>query len=246
MHPDIVGLVALTAANGISCGVITNGWFLPRYIDRLAAAGLSRLDISLDSAEFAEHELDRGLQGLERIVEDIARACAYRVPVRASVTISRLIRYDRLPETLRRLGFEEVVFSYPRREPFGSTSLVYGGESRLVDLDRDELLAALAAIGRLRNDRCGARSRGRRSQRRGSIAAPTRRSAIAAGTDRGNIEDASPGTSAKASQGRHRRRKASEPTFRPRRRQRPDCAPKKPDGKPIVTIGVARTVGFLY
>src|SRR5262249_34486769 len=50
---------------------------------------------------------------------------------------------------LRRLGFDCVSFSYPRREPFGSTSLVYG-ESHLVDLDRDELLAALDAIGRLR------------------------------------------------------------------------------------------------
>jgi hypothetical protein len=37
----------------------------------------------------------------------------------------------------------------PRREPYGSTSLVYG-ESELVDLDRDELLAALTAITALR------------------------------------------------------------------------------------------------
>lgn len=65
------------------------------------------------------------------------------------MTVSRLVRYDQLPATLRRLGFDNVSFSYPRREPFGSTSLVYG-DSQLVDLDRDELLAALAAIGALR------------------------------------------------------------------------------------------------
>jgi hypothetical protein len=69
--------------------------------------------------------------------------------VQASVTVSRLVRYDELPDTLRRLGFDHVAFSYPRRDPLGSTSLVYG-ESSLVDLDRDELLAALDAIGRLR------------------------------------------------------------------------------------------------
>jgi hypothetical protein len=40
--------------------------------------------------------------------------------------------------------------SYPRREPFGSSALVYSADSPLVDLDRDELLAALEAIGRLR------------------------------------------------------------------------------------------------
>jgi molybdenum cofactor biosynthesis enzyme MoaA len=49
VHPEIVRLVAHTCASGIQCGVITNGWFLPRYIDPLAAAGLSRLIVSVDS-----------------------------------------------------------------------------------------------------------------------------------------------------------------------------------------------------
>jgi MoaA/NifB/PqqE/SkfB family radical SAM enzyme len=151
VHPEIVRLVSLTAASGISCGVITNGWFLTREIDRLAAAGLSRLIISLDSADLRDHERNRGLEGLEsRIVQGIARARALGLPVQASVTISRLIRYEALPATLRRLGFDGVSFSYPRREPFGSTSLVYGEGSELIDLDRDELLEALAAIRRLR------------------------------------------------------------------------------------------------
>jgi MoaA/NifB/PqqE/SkfB family radical SAM enzyme len=152
VHPDIVRLVSATAAAGISCAVITNGWFLPRDIDRLAAAGLDRLIISIDSANLADHERNRGLEGLEsRIAEGIARAHAFRLPVQASVSINRLVRYDELPDTLRRLGFDDVAFSYPRREPLGSSSLVYG-ESDLVDLDRDELLAALVAIDRLRKE----------------------------------------------------------------------------------------------
>lgn len=150
VHPDIVRLVSETVTAGISCAVITNGWFLPRYIERLAAAGLDRLIISMDSADVTEHERNRGLEGLERrIAEGIARAHAYGLPVQASVTVSRLVRYDELPAMLRRLGFDDVSFSYPRREPLGSSSLVYG-ESDLVDLDRDELLAAIDAIGRLR------------------------------------------------------------------------------------------------
>jgi MoaA/NifB/PqqE/SkfB family radical SAM enzyme len=104
----------------------------------------------LDSASLAEHEHNRGLKGLERRLADgIAQARARGLPVQASVTVSRLVRYDALPETLRRLGFDDVSFSYPRREPLGSTSLVYG-ESHLVDLGRDELLAALDEIRRLR------------------------------------------------------------------------------------------------
>jgi hypothetical protein len=151
VHPEIARLVSLTAEAGLSCAVITNGWFLPRYIDALAQAGLSRLIVSIDSARLAEHERNRGLEGLERrLVEGIAGARARGLPVQASVTVSRLVDYDELPDTLRRLGFDDVSFSYPRREPFGSTSLVYGERSQLVDLDRDELLAALGAIGRLR------------------------------------------------------------------------------------------------
>src|SRR5262249_15662145 len=35
VHPEIVRLVSDTSASGIQCGVITNGWFLPRY-ERMA------------------------------------------------------------------------------------------------------------------------------------------------------------------------------------------------------------------
>jgi MoaA/NifB/PqqE/SkfB family radical SAM enzyme len=66
VHPDIVRLVSQTVEAGISCAIITNGWFLSRYIGPLAAAGLDRLIISIDSAKLAEHERNRGLEGLER------------------------------------------------------------------------------------------------------------------------------------------------------------------------------------
>jgi MoaA/NifB/PqqE/SkfB family radical SAM enzyme len=151
VNSEIVRLVSQTAAAGISCAVITNGWFLPGYIGSLASTGLDRLIISIGSANLAEHERNRGLEGLEpRMIDGTAQAHAFGLPVQVSVTVNRLVDYDQLPDTLRRLGFDCVSFSYPRREPFGSTSLVYGGESQLVDPDRDELLAALAAIGRLR------------------------------------------------------------------------------------------------
>jgi MoaA/NifB/PqqE/SkfB family radical SAM enzyme len=150
VHPEIVRVVTQVTTAGISCAIITNGWFLPRYIDRLAAAWLDRLIVSIDSADLAEHERNRGLEGLEdRIAEGIARARKYRLPVQASVTVNRLVRFEELPDTLRRLVFDDLAFSYPRREPLGSTSLVYG-TSDLVDLEREGLLAAPAAIDRLR------------------------------------------------------------------------------------------------
>jgi MoaA/NifB/PqqE/SkfB family radical SAM enzyme len=152
VHPEIVRLVADTCASGIQCGVITNAWFLPRYIDALAAAGLARLIVSVDSDRLAEHERNRGLDGLtERMAEGITRAKKFGIPVNASVTVNRLVNYEELPDTLQRLGFEAVGCSYPRRSPLGSTSLVFNGDSRLVDFDRDELLDAVAAIDRFKS-----------------------------------------------------------------------------------------------
>jgi MoaA/NifB/PqqE/SkfB family radical SAM enzyme len=151
VHPEIDSLVASATKAGIQCGLITNGWFLPRHIEQLAAAGVKRLLISIDSADMSEHERNRGLRGLEaRIIEGIVQAHAFGLPVCASVTVSRLVRYGALPETLARLGFDAVTFSYPRREPFGSTSLVYDEKSTLVDLSPEELLEALSEIARLK------------------------------------------------------------------------------------------------
>jgi MoaA/NifB/PqqE/SkfB family radical SAM enzyme len=151
VHPDILRLVGSISEAGMNCAVITNGWFLPRYVRGLAAAGLDRLAISIDSADLEAHESNRGLRGLsERLVEGIDEARSLGLPVIASVTVSRLVNYDQLPETLSRLGFDAVSFSYPRREPFGSSSLVYSATSQLVDLGRDELLAALSGIAGMR------------------------------------------------------------------------------------------------
>jgi hypothetical protein len=69
--------------------------------------------------------------------------------IEVSVTVSRLACFDQLPDKLRRLGFDDVSFFYRRREPLGSTSVLYG-DSELASMDREEILAAPNAIDRLR------------------------------------------------------------------------------------------------
>jgi MoaA/NifB/PqqE/SkfB family radical SAM enzyme len=151
LHPKIVSLVTLAAGAGIWIGLITNGWFLARRMHRLAEAGLKRLSISIDSADIAKHEHNRGLSGLcHRIETGIRQAHIHRIPVWASVTVSRLVNYDALPPMLDSLGFDAVSFSFPRREPFGSTSLVFDPASPLIDMTTEELVDALQAIERLR------------------------------------------------------------------------------------------------
>jgi MoaA/NifB/PqqE/SkfB family radical SAM enzyme len=132
--------------------LITNGWKLPERADALADAGLQNLLISIDSDDMAVHEKNRGMRGLSgRIERGIARIRARGVPVMACVTVNKLVDYDALPATLERLGFDAATFSYPRQEPFGSSSLVYSEDSALVDFTDEELLAALDAILRLRD-----------------------------------------------------------------------------------------------
>lgn len=151
VHPEVVRLVSDITHADIQAAIITNGWFLPRYVEALGAAGLGRLIISIDSSDPEAHEQNRGLEGLSsRIKQGIRKAHALGISANASVTVNRLVRYDELSETLRDLGFDGVEFSYPRRAAFGSTSLVYSEHSHLIDLTDDELLEALSAIRRLK------------------------------------------------------------------------------------------------
>jgi len=151
LHPQIIPMVTATREAGLKPSLITNGWKLPACADALADAGLQNLLVSIDSADMAAHEQNRGLRGVTRRIErGVAQIKARGVPVIASCTVSKLVDFDALPTTLRRLGFDAVTFSYPRKEPFASSSLVYSQDCELVDFTDDELDAALATILRLK------------------------------------------------------------------------------------------------
>ena len=147
LHPAIGSLVASVRAAGMRPAVITNGWLLPQKIDNLAAAGLGTLLVSIDSHSMAAHERNRGLRGLGvRIRQGLATARQRQIPTLACVTVNRLVDYEQLPDLLTDLGFDAVTFSYPRREPFGSSSLVYSPDSALVAFNEEELISALESI----------------------------------------------------------------------------------------------------
>jgi len=151
LHPEIAGLVGDAGVAGIKPALITNGWFLPQKIESLAAAGLATLLVSIDSHSLDEHERNRGLRGLgERIRKGLAEARRRGIATLACVTVNRLVCYEALPELLTDLGFDAATFSYPRKEPFGSSSLVYGGDSALVDFTQTELVEALESIKSLK------------------------------------------------------------------------------------------------
>jgi MoaA/NifB/PqqE/SkfB family radical SAM enzyme len=151
LHPEIDGLVADAHASGMRPVLITNGWLLPQKIKSLIAAGLGTLLVSIDSHSLEDHERNRGLQGVgERVREGLVVARRSGIPTLASVTVNRLVKYDLLPDFLRWLGFDGVTFSYPRREPLGSSSMVFNPNSSLVSFQTEELVQALEAIKALK------------------------------------------------------------------------------------------------
>jgi len=151
LHPQVEGLVGDAVLAGFKVALITNGWQLVQKIDRLIAAGLGTLLVSIDSHSLESHEKNRGLIGVgDRVREGIKRAKRAGLLTIASVTLNKLLRVDELPVLLDDLGFDAVSFSYPRREPFGSSSMVYGDQSNLVDFKESELLALLEDVKTLK------------------------------------------------------------------------------------------------
>jgi MoaA/NifB/PqqE/SkfB family radical SAM enzyme len=151
LHPEIEGLVADAFAAGLKVALISNGWQLPLKIDPLIEAGLATLLVSIDSHSLDAHENNRGLKGVgERIRAGIERAKRAGLPAIASVTLSKLVDVSQLPKLLDELGFDAVTFSYPRRDPFGSSSMVYGADSDLVDFTATELVSRLEEVKALK------------------------------------------------------------------------------------------------
>jgi MoaA/NifB/PqqE/SkfB family radical SAM enzyme len=147
LHPAIVEMMSAIVAHRMRPAMISNGWLLPDKLPRLIEAGLSTLLFSIDSHDVAVHEKNRGLKGVvERLKKSVAIAKAAGLPTIAVVTVSKLVDFARLPEILAYVGCDAVSFSYPRKEPFGSSSLVFNPDSDLVDFTGAELEAAIDAI----------------------------------------------------------------------------------------------------
>lgn len=151
LHPEIAVLVSQASAAGMEVGVITNGFLLPQHIESLAQGGLSFLHVSIDSHSMDTHERNRGLLGLgARVREGLVHARRAGLLTFASVTISRLVDFDKLPPLLLDLGFEGIVFSYPRRENMALSPLGFGSETPLTDYQGRELAAVYESIKKLK------------------------------------------------------------------------------------------------
>lgn len=150
LHPNLAEIVARGAGLGMKVMVVSNAGLLKTHkLEELANAGISSLIISIDAADAQTHEDNRGLPGVaERIREANAFMAARKLHTTASVTMSRLVDYDALPDFLTSLGFTSVVFSYPLNYLPGFF-LGYA-DSPLVTYREDELIAAYEKVKELK------------------------------------------------------------------------------------------------
>ncbi len=97
----LVDLVAKTAAiDGISqIGITTNGLILKRMIPDLIAAGLNRINISLDTLDRERFRRIAGVDGFERVYESIMSAieCGRFPSVKVNTVVIRGINDDEIP-----------------------------------------------------------------------------------------------------------------------------------------------------
>ena len=152
LHPQILQIVAHAAATGIRPAIVTNGSRLsPAMVQKLDAAGLSTLFVSIDAASSHLHEANRGLPGICKRIREAVQASQYlRMKAVASVTINKLIDdYPALLRYLAQLGFDTVNFAYPKTM-LHSPALSFSNDSELIDFTPDELARRLDTIQSLK------------------------------------------------------------------------------------------------
>lgn len=153
VHRDLPAMVRYAAEQGIRPMICTNGsLWTEANLRELADSGLTTVIMSVDAADVARHESNRGLPAVCR---KIARANQFfagvGIQTTASVTVSRLIDdYRQLPSFLGALGFASCTFSYPLTAL--NSSYLSFSDSKLVCYSTDELVDVFERIKELKRD----------------------------------------------------------------------------------------------
>jgi cyclic pyranopterin phosphate synthase len=94
---DLERLIELLAALDVELTLTTNGSLLPAKAGALAAAGLSRITVSLDSLDDATFRALNDVDfSVERVVEGIDAAVAAGLPVKVNAVVKRGVNDDQV------------------------------------------------------------------------------------------------------------------------------------------------------
>jgi MoaA/NifB/PqqE/SkfB family radical SAM enzyme len=111
LHPDLDLLIRRVRSNGGIATLITNGYLLtPARIERLNAAGLDYLQISIDNVE-PDHISRKSLKVLDRKLQWLARHAEFTVTINSVLGGNIGTHHDayRIAERAQELGFNSTV-----------------------------------------------------------------------------------------------------------------------------------------
>ncbi len=74
LHPDIIDILSYAKDKFEDIGITTNGTMLHKYLDKLKALNLKRINISIDSLSEAEFYNLTNFDGFERLIKNILTA----------------------------------------------------------------------------------------------------------------------------------------------------------------------------
>ena len=150
MHQDLPLFAKRGHELGMKMMLVTHASLLrPARVHELVNAGISSVIMSVDAATEEAHEQNRGLPGVCAKIREANNVLReLKIQTTASVTMSRLVDYEALPEFLESLGFDTVTFSYPLTY-LGGSFLGYS-TSDLVNYSSEDLLRAFDRIKALK------------------------------------------------------------------------------------------------
>ena len=153
LHSRLADMISMVVQRDMGAALITNAWLLASQLEKLAATGLKTVYISIDAATIADHEANRGLEGLgKRIRSATSRMRELGMTPLAQVTMSKLLGdYRDLAPLLRELGFDAVAFSYPQAARLGSSSLAWSSDSQLMSFTNQQMIAAFDSVDAMRS-----------------------------------------------------------------------------------------------
>lgn len=103
LHRDLESLIRTGAAAGMKMSVITNGFALPKMVERLSAAGLAQVIVSIDGASASTHDSYRNTPGLfGRCIAGLEMARDLGVLTRVNTVVGPH-NYQEMPALQRKL-----------------------------------------------------------------------------------------------------------------------------------------------
>ena len=115
LYRYLIDMINYIHHRGMQAWVTTNGYLLPQLADKLLAAKLDRLQVSIDGPAEVHNKIRGMPDGFERAMEGIRKIMEKREKGKPYVSINTVVcdlNYGRLVDTVNAVSCDEITFSH--------------------------------------------------------------------------------------------------------------------------------------